>query len=98
MFYIVLLRHLQLHWKKQETVFESFKKKQFLDHATYERIYLSGSQPSRLHGTPKVHKIKSNSEVPSFRPIVISTRSFNYNLSRFLSDMLTLFILTYDCT
>ena len=45
-----------------------FKKKQFLDDATYERIYPSGSQPSGLYGTPKVHKITSNSEVPSFRP------------------------------
>ena len=45
-----------------------FKKEQFLDDATYERIYPSGSQHSRLYGTPKVHKIKSDSEVPSFRP------------------------------
>ena len=34
------------------------KKKQFLDYVTYERIYPSGSQPSRLYGMPKVHKIK----------------------------------------
>ena len=74
------------------------KKKQFLDDATYERIYPSGSQPSRLYGTPKVHKIKSNPEVPSFRPIVSSIGSFNYNLSRFLRDMLTPFILTDYCT
>ena len=74
------------------------KKKQFLDDATYERIYQSGSQPSRLYSTPKVHKIKSNSEVPSFRPIVSSIGSFNYNLSRFLCDMLTLFIPTDYCT
>ena len=53
---------------------------------------------SRLYGTPKVHKIKSNSEVPSFRPIVSSIGSFNYNLSRFLCDMLTPFILTDYCT
>ena len=68
------------------------KKKQFLDDATYERIYPSGSQPSRLYGMPKVHKIKSSSAVPSFRPIVYSIGSFNYNLSRFLCDMLTRFI------
>ena len=74
------------------------KKKQFLDDATYERIYPSGSQPSRLYGTPKVHKIKSNSAVPSFRPIVSSIGSFNYNLSRFLCDILTPFILTDYCT
>ena len=74
------------------------KKKQFLDDATYEHIYPSGSQPSRLYGMPKVHKIKSNYEVPSFRPIVSSIGSFNYNLSRFLCDMLTLFIPTDYCT
>ena len=68
------------------------KKKQFLDDATYERIYPSGSQPSRLHGTPKVQKIKSNSQVTSFRPIVSSIGSFNYNLSRFLCDIFTPFI------
>ena len=73
------------------------KKKQFLDDATYGHIYPSGSQP-RLYGTPKVHKIKSNYEVPSFRPIVSSIGSFNYNLSRFLCDMLILFIPTNYCT
>ena len=74
------------------------KKQQFLDDVTYDRIYPSGSQPSRLYGTPKVHKTKSNSEVPSFRPIVSSIGSFNYNISRFLCDMLTLFIATDYCT
>ena len=74
------------------------KKKHFLDDATYERLYSPGSQPSRLYGTSKVHKIKSNSEVPSFRPIVSSIGSFNYNLSTFLCDMLTPFILIDYCT
>ena len=46
----------------------------------------------------KVHKIKSNSEVLPFRLIVFSIDSFNYNLSRFLCDMLTPFILTDYCT
>ena len=58
------------------------KNKQFLHDATYERIYPLGSQPSRLYDTRKVHKIKSNSEVSSFRPRVSSIGSFNY-LSRF---------------
>ena len=74
------------------------KKKQFLDDVTYERIYPSGSQPSRLYGTPKVHKIKSDSEVPPIRPVGSSIVSFNYNLSRFLCGMLTPFILTDYCT
>ena len=74
------------------------KNKQFLDDATYERIYQSDSQRSRLYGTSKVHKIKSNSEVPSFRLIVSSIGSFNYNISRFLCDMPTPFVLTDYCT
>ena len=74
------------------------KKKQFLDDATNERIYPSSLQPSRLYGTSKIHKIKSNSEVPSFRPTVSSIRSFDYNLSRFPCDMLTPFIQTDYCT
>ena len=60
--------------------------------------YPSGSQHSRLYGTPEVHKIKSNSEVPSFRPIVFSLDSFNYNLTRFLSDTLIPFIPTDYCS
>ena len=72
--------------------------RELLDDVTYERIYPSGSQPSRLYGTAKVHKIKSNSEVPQFRPIVSSVGSFNYNISRFLCDMLIPFILTDYCT
>ena len=35
-------------------------------------IYLSGSQPSRFYCTPKFHKIKCDSKVTLFRPIVSS--------------------------
>ena len=62
--------------------------KQFLDDVKHECIYPSASQPSSLCGTPKFHKIKFNSEVRSFRPVVSSIGSFNYNISRFLCDML----------
>ena len=72
--------------------------RELLDDVTYERIYSSGSQSSRLYGTPKVHKIKSNSKVPQFTLIVSSIGSFKYNISRFLCDMLILFILTDYCT
>ena len=34
-----------------------FKKKQFLDDATYERIYPSGSQPSGLYGRLRFIKL-----------------------------------------
>ena len=79
-------------------IWKKLKKKQFLDDARCERIYPAGSQPSRLYGTPNVYKIKSNFEVPSFRSIVSAVGSFNYNLSKFLCDMLTPFILTNYCT
>ena len=55
----------------------------------YNKIYPTGSQPSRLYGLPKLHKTKNSSEVPPFRPIVSSIGSFNYNLAKYLCDILT---------
>ena len=51
-----------------------------------------------MYDTAKIHKIKSNSEVPSFRPIGSSIGSLIYNLSRFLCDMITSFFPTDYCT
>ena len=43
------------------------------DESLYDYIYPIFSLPSTLYGTPKIHKIKENSEIPSLRPIVLST-------------------------
>ena len=55
----------------------------------YNKIYPTGSQPSRLYGLPKLHKTENSSKVSPFRPIVSSIGSFNYNLAKYLCDILT---------
>ena len=62
------------------------KKEEVFNDKTYDCIYPVGSQPSRLYGTPKLHK--SFSDVPPLRPIVSSINSFNYNLAKYLSNLL----------
>ena len=64
----------------------TLKKQGLFDDSTYENIYPVGSQPSRLYGTPKLHKSFTN--VPPLRPIVSSINSFNYNLAKYLCNLL----------
>ena len=58
----------------------------------YENIYPSGSSPARIYGLPKLHKLTSTSAKPSsipFRPIVSSIGTYNYNLAKFLCNLLS---------
>ena len=55
----------------------------------YDKLYPSGSAPYRIYGTPKIHKFSSSDSFPKLRPIVSSIGTFNYNLSRFLCDLLS---------
>ena len=64
----------------------TLKKQGVSDENTYENIYPVGSQPSRLYGTPKLHKSFTN--FPPLRPIVSSINSFNYNLAKYLCNLL----------
>ena len=52
-------------------------------------MYPSASAPARIYGTPKMHKFSSSDSFPKLRPIVSSIGAFNYNLARFLSDLLS---------
>ena len=52
-------------------------------------MYLSGSAPARIYGTPKMHKFSPTDSFPKLRPIVSSICTFNYNLGRFLCDLLS---------
>ena len=51
--------------------------------------YLSGSASTRIYGTPKMHKFSSSDSFPKGRPIVSCGGTFNYNLARFLCDLLS---------
>ena len=69
-----------------------FSKKQ------YENIYSSGSQPARLYGNPRSHKLKSESDKLTFRLIVSSIGAYNYKLDKFLTSMLEPVIPKDHCT
>ena len=52
-------------------------------------MYPSGSAPSHIYGTPKVHKFSYSDTFPKLRRIVSSIGTFNYNLPHFLCDLLS---------
>ena len=52
-------------------------------------MYPSGSAPARIYGTSKMCKFSSSDSFPKLCPIVSSIGIFNYNLVRFLCDLLS---------
>ena len=64
------------------------KQKNFFNEIEYDKLYPSGSAPARIYGTPKMHKFSSSDSFPKLRPIFSSISTFNYNLARFLCDLL----------
>ena len=65
------------------------KQKNILNEIEYDKLYPSGSAPARIYGTPKMHKFSSSDSFPKLRPIVSYIGTFNYNLARFLCDLLS---------
>ena len=52
-------------------------------------MYPSGSASALIYGTPKMHQFSSSDSFPKLRPIVSYIGTFNYNLARFLCDLLS---------
>ena len=65
------------------------KQKNFFNESEYDKLYPSSSAPARIYGTPKMHKFSSSDTFPKLRPIVSSIGTFNYDLARFLCDLLS---------
>ena len=65
------------------------KQKNFFHEMEYDTLFPFGSAPAPIYGTPKMHKFSSSNSFPKLRPIVSSICTFNYNLSRFLCDLLS---------
>ena len=65
------------------------KQTNFFNEIEYDKLYLSSSAPARIDGTPKMHKVSSSNAFPKLRPIVSSIGTFDYNLARFLCDLLS---------
>ena len=65
------------------------KQKNFFNEIEYDKLYPSGSPLARIYCTPKLHKFSSSDSFPKLRQIVSSIGTFNYNLARFLCDLLS---------
>ena len=78
---------------KREASLERFlcklKQKNFFNETEHDKLYPSGSAHAHIYGTPKMYKFSSSDSFPKLRPIVSSIGTFNYNLARFLCDLLS---------
>ena len=52
-------------------------------------MHPSGFAPACIYGTPKMQKFSSADSFPKLRPIVLSVGALNYNLARFVCDLLS---------
>ena len=68
------------------------KKQGKLENILYDSIYPNGSQPARIYGLPKMHKLRDPTSTPPFRPIASSIGTYNYNLAKFLCNLLEPYI------
>lgn len=59
-----------------------------MENDLYDSIYPNGSQPARIYGLPKMHKLRDPTSTPPFRPIVSSISTYNYNLAKLLCNLL----------
>ena len=74
------------------------KEKNFFNENEYDKLYPTGSAPAPIYGTPKMHIFSPGDSFPKLRPIVSSIGTFNYNLARFLCDLLSPLVPTdYSC-
>ena len=62
------------------------------------KTYPGGSQPARLYGNPKTHKLKSELDKLTFYPMVSFIGTYNYKLAKFLTSMLDPVIPKDHCT
>ena len=78
---------------KREALLQRFlrklKQKNLFNEIEHDQLYPSGSAPARIYGTPKMYKFSSSDSFPKLRSIVPSIGNFNYNLARFLCDLLS---------
>ena len=64
----------------------------------YKKVYPRGVQPARLYGLPKLHKMTDVDIYPNFRPIISSIGTHNYELAKYLNEILAPLIPSqYSC-
>lgn len=57
----------------------------------YQQIYPSGSNPGRMYGTAKIHKMKPNDTIKelTLRPIISNIGTATYQLAKYLAKLLS---------
>ena len=84
---------------KLQRFFRTLKNNQkYLNNVDYKFIYLSGSAPAKIYGTPKMHKLTDSDSLPKLRPIVSSVGIYNYSLAKYLCNLLSLHLPEQYCT
>ena len=81
-----------------QRLLRKLKKNGHLDSDVYNSIYPRGSQPARIYGLPKMHKERGHNSIQPFRPMVSSIGTNNYNLAKYLCNLLTPHIPTEHCS
>ena len=74
---------------KLQRFLRTLRNNKCLDKLEYEKIYPSGSSPAKIYGSPKMHKPFDSNSLPNFRPIVSYIGTYNYNLSKYLCELLS---------
>ena len=64
------------------------KQENFFNEIEFDKLHPSGTTTARIYGTHKMLKFYSSDSFPKLRLIVSSIGTFNYNLARFLCDLL----------
>ena len=64
------------------------KDKNLFDENRYKKIYPCGSKPATIYSLPKIHKMLFDSDDFSLRPIISSIGNYNFNLAKFLTELL----------
>ena len=67
----------------------TLKNNKCLDDVEYEKIYPRGSSLAKIYGSPKIHIPFDSNSLPNFGPIVSCTGTYNYNLSKYLCELLS---------
>ena len=63
--------------------------KKCLNNIDYKFTYLSCSPPAKTYGTPKMHKLTDSDSFPKLQPIISSLGTYNYNLAKYLCNLLS---------
>lgn len=65
------------------------KNNNILNEIVYDKIYPTGSATAKIYGCPKMRKFTPSELFPKFRPIVTFIGTYNYQLPKYLYDLLS---------